>query len=148
MSNLDERIRDRVEAFIGEIIELVKAEALETVAAALRGEESASDQAAPARRAAPAPSAPTRSVSAGPGGRRIVAPAVRNKGQKRTADELDDLVESLFRAVRREPGLRIEEIAALLGTSTKELALPAKKLLSEGRIRTEGQKRSTKYFPA
>jgi hypothetical protein len=34
------------------------------------------------------------------------------------------------------------------GASTKDLTLPVKKLLSGKKIRTQGEKRATEYFPA
>ncbi len=49
--------------------------------------------------------------------------------------------------VAAQPGLRIEQINKELGTSTRDLALPIRKLIADGAIRTEGAKRSTKYFP-
>ena len=41
----------------------------------------------------------------------------------------------------------IEEIAKALATTTKELTLPIKKLLSDKRISSRGTRRATKYFP-
>jgi hypothetical protein len=49
--------------------------------------------------------------------------------------------------VKASPGLRIEQINKQLGTTTKDLALPIRKLISEGAISAKGQKRSTTYFP-
>ena len=43
-------------------------------------------------------------------------------------------------------GLRIEQIHKELGTTTKDLALPIRKLIAEKRIKTKGQKRSTTYY--
>lgn len=48
--------------------------------------------------------------------------------------------------VAKHPGLRIEQINGELGSSTNELALPIRKLLAAKAIRSEGSKRSTKYF--
>ena len=48
--------------------------------------------------------------------------------------------------VAKHPGLRIEQINKELGTSTKDLALPIRKLIAEGQIKTKGKKRSTTYF--
>jgi predicted transcriptional regulator len=49
--------------------------------------------------------------------------------------------------VKANPGLRIEQINKQLGTTTKDLALPIRKLISEGMLKAKGQKRSTTYFP-
>ena len=70
----------------------------------------------------------------------------RAKGGKRSPEELTQLTQSLVAYVKRHPGQRIEQIGKALGTSTKELALPAKKLIGEKRLATKGQKRATTYF--
>lgn len=71
----------------------------------------------------------------------------RGRGAKRTADELDRLAEQFHAFVTKHPGLRIEQINKELGTTTKDLALPIRKLLAEGALKTKGAKRSTTYFP-
>jgi predicted transcriptional regulator len=48
--------------------------------------------------------------------------------------------------VKANPGLRIEQINKELGTTTKDLALPIRKLIADGKITAKGQKRSTTYF--
>jgi hypothetical protein len=56
------------------------------------------------------------------------------------------LTESLYKAIKSGPGRRIEQIGETLGVPTKDLALPAKKLISEKRVKTKGVKRATTYF--
>jgi hypothetical protein len=70
----------------------------------------------------------------------------RGRGAKRTGVELDQLAESFVSFVTKHPGLRIEQINKQLGTSTKDLQLPIRKLISDGAIKTKGKKRSTTYF--
>lgn len=70
----------------------------------------------------------------------------RGRGAKRTADELDKLADQFHAFVGKHPGLRIEQINKQLGTTTKDLALPIRKLISEGALKTKGAKRSTQYF--
>jgi hypothetical protein len=70
----------------------------------------------------------------------------RGRGAKRTGDELDQLAESFVSFVTKHPGLRIEQINKQLGTTTKDLQLPIRKLISDGAIKTKGKKRSTQYF--
>lgn len=72
--------------------------------------------------------------------------SVRGKGAKRSSGELDKLADSFHGFVAKHPGLRIEQINKQLGTSTKDLALPIRKLIAEGAIKTKGEKRSTAYF--
>ena len=71
----------------------------------------------------------------------------RGRGVKRSSGELDKLQDKFFSFVKDNPGLRIEQINKQLGTTTKDLALPIRKLISEGMITAKGQKRSTTYFP-
>lgn len=71
----------------------------------------------------------------------------RGRGAKRTAEELEQLADSFVDFVTKNPGLRIEQINKQLGTTTKDLALPIRKLLAEGVVKAKGKKRSTAYFP-
>src|SRR5262245_37514556 len=71
----------------------------------------------------------------------------RGRGAKRTSGELDQLADSFVEFVTKNPGLRIEQINKQLGTSTKDLALPIRKLIADGAIKVKGKKRSTAYFP-
>lgn len=70
----------------------------------------------------------------------------RGRGAKRSQHELDKLAESFHGFVAKHPGMRIEQINKQLGTSTRDLALPIRKLISDGSIKTKGEKRSTTYF--
>ena len=70
----------------------------------------------------------------------------RRKGAKRTGDELEKLADTFHAFVAKHPGLRIEQINKELGTTTKDLALPIRKLVAEGALKTKGEKRSTTYF--
>ncbi len=58
------------------------------------------------------------------------------------------LTDKLGEYIKANPGRRMEAIAKALGAPTKELNLPVKKLLAAKKIRSEGQKRATEYFPA
>jgi len=130
MSNTDTAIRDAVESFVEQLKSLIQHAALESVQAALNGGSQS-----PRRGAKPGRAAAT-----------VVASNGRGKGAKRTPEELDALVKKLHAHVVKNPGQRIEKIGAGLGIPTKELVLPAKKLLSEKRLATKGQKRATLYF--
>ena len=70
----------------------------------------------------------------------------RGRGAKRTSDELDKMADSFHAFVAKHPGLRIEQINKQLGTTTKDLALPIRKLIADGALKTKGEKRSTTYF--
>lgn len=136
-NSVNDRIRSRVEAFAEELSNLIRDSAMETVREALGGGGGGS--AAPRRggrgaRAMAAP-APTR----GGAGR-------REKGQKRDPGEIERLTGRLLDYVKGNPGQRIEQIAAGMGTVTKELNLPVKKLIAQKALKTKGQKRATQYF--
>jgi hypothetical protein len=68
------------------------------------------------------------------------------RGAKRTSADLDALSDRFASFVKANPGMRIEQINKQLGTTTKDLALPIRKLIADGTISAKGQKRSTTYF--
>lgn len=96
---------------------------------------------APAPSAAPAPAAASSKAAAQPAGR-------RRKGQKRTADSIAESTSELLQYVKANEGKRIEEIAKALRISTKDLKLPATKLLAARKVKTKGEKRGTRYYAA
>jgi len=134
-NSLDDRIRARVEQFAAELAELIRESAMETVSAALTGARPSAGRGG--RRAAPAVAA--RATGRG-------RAASREKGAKRPPDEIERLTGKLLDYVKGNPGQRIEQIADGMGTSTKELNLPAKKLIGGKQLKTKGQKRATQYF--
>ena len=70
----------------------------------------------------------------------------RGKGVKRTSTDLARIGDKLLAYVAANPGLRIEQINKAIGTSTRDLQLPIRKLIADGALKTKGQKRSTQYF--
>jgi hypothetical protein len=48
--------------------------------------------------------------------------------------------------VRSNPGQRLEEMGRELSMDTKELKRPIANLMEAGSLRTEGQKRGTRYY--
>ncbi len=88
----------------------------------------------------------TDALGGGNGARRGGGRSGRGKGEKRSSDELEGLADRFVEYVHKNPGLRIEQINRELGTSTKDLALPIRKLIAEGIIKGKGEKRSRQYF--
>lgn len=132
MANINDTIRAALDSFVDDITNLIQQAALQSVEEAL-----ASASAVPGKR--------------GRGARVGAAPFVslsvsRKKGAKRTPEELEQLIKQLHGYIAKNPGQRIEQIAQGLDISTKELNLPAKKLISEKKLSTKGQKRATTYF--
>jgi hypothetical protein len=72
-------------------------------------------------------------------------PRAARKGSKRDPKLLDQLQARVLAFVTKKPGLRVEQINKELGTTTKDLALPIKKLLTAKAINAHGQKRATTY---
>ena len=136
-ADLDRQIRDRIEMFVQDLAALVRQSAVQAVASALG--ENAVTRRGPGRPRSNGIA--TFSGRRGPG-----RPAGRRKGEKRAPEQLAALVDKLFSLIKSKPGQRIEEIAGAMGISTKELTLPAKKLIAEKRVSTKGQKRATRYF--
>lgn len=135
-NTVNDRIRSRVEAFAEELSALIRDSAMETVRDALGGGGGVAPRGRGGRggRVAAVSSAPVRG-----GGR-------REKGQKRDPGEIERLTGRLLDYVKSNAGQRIEQIAAGMGTVTKELNLPVKKLIAQKALKTKGQKRATQYF--
>jgi hypothetical protein len=128
---LDSQIQDHIQSFVEELTLLIKRAAVQSVAEALNEGGS--------RRGPGRPRGSAARPAIGSGGS-------RRKGAKRDPKELEALTEKLNGYIKSHGGQRIEQIATGMGTSTKELALPAKKLLATKKIRTTGTRRATKYF--
>ena len=76
-----------------------------------------------------------------------LTPVASTRG-RRSQVEVENLGETLLTFVKRHPGQRGEQIASELGTDTKTMRLPMKKLIEDGKVKTTGQRRGMCYFPA
>jgi hypothetical protein len=130
MSDVDNQIREQIEAFVNDLNQLIRQAALEAVASALGGEAAAA-----ARSRGTRASALPRALGRG-----------RGKGAKRTAEELEGTRQSVLDYVRRNPGQGVEQIAKSLNVPSRDLVLPIRKLVADAQLSTKGQKRATKYF--
>ena len=129
MSTLDDEILEAVESFAEQLKDLIQRAALESVQAALNG----------------------GNPSAQRGSKRTPAAALTashgyETASKRTPAELAALIKRLHAHIAKHPGLRIEKIGTNLGIPTKALVLPVKRLISQRKLATKGQKRATVYF--
>jgi hypothetical protein len=131
MSDFQNEMNRVVQGFVAQITELARRAAIDTLESAFGGR---------AGRSAPAVEA--IAVNLG----RVGRPR-GGRGAKRSSADLEELSGRFASFVAANPGLRIEQINKQLGTTTKDLALPIRKLISENRIKAKGQKRSTTYFP-
>ena len=64
---------------------------------------------------------------------------------KRTAEQIEAQATQIFNYIKKNPASGAEQIGAALGMSTGEMALPIKALLGKRTLKTQGQKRGTKY---
>jgi hypothetical protein len=128
-SALDQQIRHSIDSFVARLHGLVREAAVQSVMNALGGRSTSAAIVRP--RVEPAKSRAPR----------------RQKGQKRDPKDLAALTARLGDYIARNPGKRIEDVAKALGTTTKELQLPARKLISARRVSTKGVKRATTYYP-
>jgi hypothetical protein len=142
-NTLDQDIQSRIESFLAELSGLVKRSALEAVNEAL------GEGAAPVRRGPGRPRGSTK-ARRGPGRPRKAASKVARAGKRirRSAEDLELIAARVLTHVKSNAGHRLEEIAAALKLHTGVLKRPVAKLLEAKKLRTEGQKRGTKYFAA
>lgn len=129
MTQFNDQITKLVNEFVAQVSALAKRAAMETLESALaaNGER---------RRGRP------------PSGLAIgLGMGRRPKGAKRPAHEIEQTKARLYEFIKGSPGQRIEQINKALGTTTKDLTLPIKKLIADKAVRTEGEKRATAYFP-
>jgi len=137
MSEFQTEMNRVVQGFVAQITELARRAAIDTLESAFGGRA--------ARGAAPVAAAAAVAAVATTNFGRVGRPR-GGRGAKRTSADLEALSEQFASFVKANPGLRIEQINKQLGTTTKDLALPIRKLISEGQITAKGQKRSTTYF--
>jgi hypothetical protein len=121
MIDLQSEVNRTVQGFVAQIIELVRHAAVESLQTAFVG-----------------------AGSSGRSGER--GPIAAGTGAKRKPGDLQALSRGLAAFVQANPGLRIAQINQALGTTTKDLMLPLRKLVAGGVIRTTGEKRTTTYF--
>jgi hypothetical protein len=137
MRDFQKEIERTVEKIVVEVFRTARAKAVDVLEAEL-GDRRAREAVAEAVRRLRRVQTPRR-----PPGRPWGTKAV-----KRTPDQLGALAVKFMACVKENPGLRIEQINHRLMTSTRELRKPVSSLVAAGQIRTEGEKRSRRYFVA
>jgi len=75
------------------------------------------------------------------------ADAAKTATTRRTPEQVAALGERLYAAMCETPGETITVLAGRLGTTPRALQVPVKHLKRAGRVRTVGQRQSTRYFP-
>ena len=157
MSDVENDLRSRVESFVTELSDIIRRQALAAVEEVLKKGEGAA--AAPAKKVgrpakveepkarAAAAAKPAAKPAAAPAAKAAAAAAAakRKAGEKRTPQQLAQITEQVFNYIKANAGQGVEQIAKALQTTTKELTLPIRKLLSDKKISSKGQKRATRY---
>jgi hypothetical protein len=127
-------IQGLVDAFVGQLSTLVRRSALEQVQAALQSAVGG---------------APARGRKAGRRGPKPARAAKRGAGGgKRSPEQVGAVSEKLLAFVKKNPGLRGEQISKALKTTTGAIRLPMQKLIAKKKIKTKGQRRGTTYHAA
>lgn len=129
MKDLNQQIRERIEALVNELQVLVRQHAVAAVTDSLGGTTPMASRAKPA-----APKSPRQSKKK----------ASSRRG--RPAEDLSELTGPIVTMLRATPGQRAEDLGRGLGTTAKALKRPIDRLLADGAIRKEGQARATRYY--
>ena len=139
MSDFQSEMNRTMQSFVSQITELARRAAIDTLESAFGGR-------AAAARNGGGGGGPAAAVAVAPVATGRVGRPRGGRGAKRSPEDLESLSETFASFVKGNPGLRIEQINKQLGTTTKDLALPIRKLIADGVVSTKGQKRSTTYF--
>jgi len=141
MSDLQSQMNQSVQEFVAQITEIARRAALETLGAAFSGGRATGGNGATTLGSG------TSTVKPVAAPRAAVGRPAGGRGVKRAPEDIEAMGQKFIAFVKANPGLRIEQINKELGTTTKDLALPIRKLEAEGVITTKGQRRATQYFP-
>lgn len=161
-SNVDSEVRRLVDSFAAELTDLIQQAVEDAVRGALRsspassggrGKKKAAKKGGARRGRPPGKAGKARKTSKKKGAASATATTGGVKRGKRTKagwvrrspEYLDDLERRLYGEIKKKGDRRIEEIAKSMGEPTRNLALPAKKLIAAKKVKTKGQKRATRY---
>jgi hypothetical protein len=88
---------------------------------------------------------PTKKAAAKKAAVKKAAPVTRAKGAKRDPAVMEATMGKITEFLTANANSSIEQINAGLGTTTKDLSLPMKKLIGAKKVKTVGHKRATRY---
>ena len=78
-----------------------------------------------------------------------VVPAGGSNGAvrgRRSSTDVQQMGRKLLAYVKANPGQRGEQIAEALGTDSKGIRGPMKKMIDDGAVRTKGERRGMRYY--
>ncbi len=138
-TRIESRLLARIDSFVEEISAIVREAAVEAVHEALIED----GRAAVPRRGNAAGRKKVRRKTTKTAARKKAASGRR---VRRSAADLEKLGARFLAHVKSHPGQRLEEIGKALRIDTADLKRPVTLLMEAKKLRTEGQKRGTKYF--
>lgn len=75
------------------------------------------------------------------------ANAARGQAPRRTPEQLQGLMDSVYQMLCGTPGQTMAALAEQVGSIPVKLQVPMARLKAEGLVRSVGQRQSTRYFP-
>ncbi len=146
MTNYQNDLRRLVENFVSQLSELWRRQAIDSLTGLGGGGNGGGGNGGGGRgRSSGGGGNGSSSSSSGSGSGSGSVGRPRGRGAKRSSDEIEQMAERFVEFVQANPGMRIEQINKELGTTTKDLALPIRKLIADGAVKVRGSKRATTY---
>ncbi len=151
MSDINEQIEKRIQAFVTELSGLVRAAAMSAVSDALGGGGSSVSHARPsaprakARRAAPTPAAAAPAAKAAA---KAPAKAKASKGGRRTPEQIAASVASVLGYIKANPNTKSEAIRKALKLPRSLMRDALDRLGEAKKIKMKGVKRAASYSAA
>jgi len=141
---LDAEIRAQIDQFLVSISALVRQAAVEAVREAL-GDTSGTSASTRRRSGRPRKAVGASSAPKATKGR-AAAKAKPGRRVRRSTADVEKVAAQVLAHVRAHAGQRLEEIGRGLKVATAGLKRPIQGLIAAGSLRTEGQRRGTRYF--
>ncbi len=138
----DSALRDRVDAFVEDLTELIRESALEAVQDALDASPARGRKKRSTRKAATRKKTTRKKKSAG----RKKTAGRRTKRIRRSAEDLEETANRILTYIKSNPGRGMAAMSKALRKPAKDLRGPLKLLFADRKLRTEGQKRGTTYY--
>jgi hypothetical protein len=144
-ADFEAEVRSRALAFVAELTVAMHGVTLEIVRAKLEGKASpatppAANVARSSRSRSPAQRSPAPASSR-------TRPATQTPEHLHDPSEIGGLTDKLANYIREHPGSFMAALSVALGVPSSALRWPLRKLMAAQKIRSEGKKAGTRYFP-
>ena len=137
-------LQARVDEFVADLSELIRAAALEAVREAL-GEPAAGAGGERRTRSTKKRSSKKRSAKKRSTKARAAKGRRRGKRSKRSAASLEKTMQQVVRALEQEPDQGVEQLSKSLGVPSADVKQPVAMLLENGVVKRKGKARGTRY---